>query len=238
MRLLLYKFLLPLLLFFCLPAYHAAAQDTTVAGSTVNTAPTDAQWQQLQHDDAFGYAQEKENSKQPAPKPVKNNFFEELIKAIVSFFSSTVGAAILYTDLFLVIAYVAYRILIGEKSFLFARKKTVLTEDTATQTEEELLGIDWEQRLRAAYDKADLRLAIRYSYMWLLQLMQERELIQYRNDKTNNDYYHELSETQYKQPFRQLTREYEFAWYGQYPVSGAAYQQYMQLFDAIKTRLN
>lgn len=238
MRLSVYKFLLPILLLLGSPAYHAAAQDTAVTRQTAAAAPTDAQWQQLQHDDAFGYAREKEIAETPKPKENKNNIFRELIEAIASFFSSTVGAAVLYSGLFLVIAYALYRVFIGEKSFVFAKKKKILTEDPATQTEEELLSIDWEQRLRAAYEKPDLRLAIRYSYMWLLQLMQERGLIQYRNDKTNNDYYHELSETQYRQPFRQLTREYEFAWYGHYPVSDAAYTQYMQLFDAIKTRLN
>jgi hypothetical protein len=237
MRLSLYKLLLPLLL-LSVPAAHTAAQDTAAVHTAAHTAPTEAQWQQLQHDDAFGYAGEKELKEKPKEKPAENNALADALGAIAAFFASTMGLVILFTGLFLVVAYAVFRIFIGEKSFVFGKKKKQIAEDIPVQTEEELLDTDWEQRLRAAYEKADLRMAIRYAYMWLLQLMQERSLIAYRNDKTNNDYYHELAETQHKQAFRQLTRQYEFTWYGQYPVSNADYQAYMQLFDSIKTRLN
>lgn len=223
-----------------LPAgYNYAAAADSAAVVTNTHAPTDAEWKALQKDEDLDYAADKE-LKKPVVKPAdtKPNAFIRFLQSLIVMLSGTLGVTLLWLIIFAIVGYVIYHIVIGEKSFLFGKKKTVLNTEEATETDEDLMITDWEERLRNAYAQGDLRLAIRYSYMWLLRLMQERELIEYRNDKTNNDYYHELSETSYRQPFRRLTREYEFSWYGGYPVSDAAYQEYMQLFNTIKTQLH
>ncbi len=82
----------------------------------------------------------------------------------------------------------------------------------------------------------EARLAIRYSYMLLLQLLQQKGQIQYRPDKTNYEYYHELNET-YKKDFRILTRQYEYAWYGNFEVAEDSYRRYMDTFNHLKKTL-
>ena len=110
-------------------------------------------------------------------------------------------------------------------------------KEDAPQEEEDITNTNWEALLQKASANNDLRLAVRYSYMWLLQLLQEHELIKYRGDKTNYEYYSELAGTNYKQSFKQLSRQYEYTWYGNFLPSDTAYQQYLSLFGNLKTQL-
>ena len=109
---------------------------------------------------------------------------------------------------------------------------------TGDEDEHDLATTDWEALLHNAVHNNDYRLAIRYSYMWMLQLMQQQGLIQYRNDKTNYEYYTELAETAYKQPFKKLSRDYEYAWYGRFELSHASYSEYKDLFDDIRKQMH
>jgi hypothetical protein len=69
-------------------------------------------------------------------------------------------------------------------------------------------------------------------------LLQERSLIVYRPDKTNIQYYRELTDSPFRQPFRDLSRQYEYAWYGNYLPSKAVLDYYMQQFNSIKKSLS
>ena len=113
----------------------------------------------------------------------------------------------------------------------------MMNEAGSPQEEEDITTINWERLLQQARDNNDTRLAIRYTYMWLLQLLQERQLILYRNDKTNYEYYTELNDTSYKQPFKQLSRQYEYAWYGRYAISAAGYDDFAALFNNLRNQL-
>ena len=73
--------------------------------------------------------------------------------------------------------------------------------------------------------------------MGVLHLLQDNNLIAYRDDKTNYDYYQELKATDYKQPFRNLSRVYEYTWYGNYSINDNTLQQYMGIFNGLKQQL-
>ena len=47
----------------------------------------------------------------------------------------------------------------------------------------------------------------------------------------------ELGDTVYKQPFKQLSRRYEYAWYGKYECTMAMYDEYIGLFNNVKHQL-
>ena len=68
-------------------------------------------------------------------------------------------------------------------------------------------------------------------------LLQKKELINYKNDKTNFDYYTELNASEFRQPFKTLSRQYEYAWYGNAVPSDAAYSEYLSLFNNVKKQL-
>ena len=146
---------------------------------------------------------------------------------------------IVWVLLFLLIGFALFRILSADRTGLFKRRKEQ-PEDEGNDQEvltEDMLHTNWEEYIDKATREGNTRMAVRYSYMMLLQLLQKRQLIQYRTDKTNYDYYYELANTNLKTPFRQLTRQYEYAWYGNYPIQEEAYQEYLNTFNNLKSQL-
>ncbi len=122
--------------------------------------------------------------------------------------------------------------------FLFAKGKKAIGDNSDQGIEnEDIEATNWEKLLQQAMAANDTRMAVRYRYMWLLQLLQQSNLIQYRNDKTNYDYFTELQETEYRQSFKQLSRLYEYAWYGNFALTSGAYNDYLAHFDHLKNQL-
>jgi len=221
-----------LLAYVFLTLFLAAAVQVTAASRQISAN----EWKQLTADKAFGYRNEIEFQK-VAENKVARNFFSILIETLFRFFASPAGRMIIWSLLLLGFVYALYRILIQEKTALFSRRKNALPEDpeVGETPPEDIASGNWEALLREAMQAGNTRLAIRYSYMLLLQQLQQADLIQYRADKTNNDYYYELHHTELRKQFRTLSRQYEFAWYGQYPVKEEDFSRYMDVLNQTKS---
>jgi hypothetical protein len=209
-----------------------ALQRTCFAATNI----TPAQWEQLKGDKAFSYKNDKE--KTISPMDYKESSLQKFFRSFFEFFGSSFGNTLAWIIVISVAIYVIYKLSLGKDSFLFGRDKKQIGKDgPAEQDAEDIATTNWEALLQQATSNNDMRLAIRYSYMWLLQLLQQQQLIQYRNDKTNYEYYSELKETRYKQAFKQLSRQYEYAWYGKFSVPSAAFNDYLALFNNLKKDL-
>ena len=197
---------------------------------------TPAQWHQLTTDKAFTYKNDTETIQPPIE--YKATPFDKAITAFFKFWGSKEGNIILWILIICIVGYIVYRLFFRNDSFLFGKNKKLMGDGNAsTDDEKDLTSTNWETLLHNAVHNDDYRLAVRYSYMWMLQIMQQRGLIQYRIDKTNYEYYTELNETNYKQPFKQLSREYEYAWYGRIALSHSAYSDFKNLFDNVRHNL-
>ena len=213
-----------LLLFFC-PSVGSVA----LAADRI----TPFEWQQLTNDKAFNYATEKEVVK--PVEPPHDSWMIHLLRAIANFFDA--ARWLIWLLIIGIAIYVVYRIFADGGSFMFRKNKKMMNEGSpAGNDEENIASTNWETLLQQALANNDLRMAVRYRYMWLLQLLQRQELIQYRTDKTNYEYYTELSGN-YKQPFKQLSRQYEYVWYGHFTLPAPAYQQYSDLFNNLRKQL-
>jgi hypothetical protein len=203
-----------------------------------SAAPTESQWQHTISDKAYSYKDKREYTPRNEPPPEDPFLFKLLVK-ILQFFSSPTGKFLLWTTLILILGYVAYRIIKGQGKSLFGARDRRPEEDgeEAVLSEESLLEIDWESRMQEALHAGDARTAIRFGYLQLLQLLQRRGYISYRPDKTNMDYYRELVDKPQRQPFRIITRQYEWAWYGAYEPEKAALDAYLQTFNQLKQSL-
>ena len=197
-------------------------------------AITPGQWQQLTNDKAFTYKNDKEIVK--PPEPPHDNLLLRFVQMIYEFFAA--AHVLIWIIVIAALVFVIYKIFASSGSFMFGKNKKIMQDGGSAQAEEEdIASTNWEALLQQALSANDLRLAVRYRYMWLLQLLQQRELIKYRNDKTNYEYYSELSDTSYKQPFKQLSRQYEYVWYGHFVLPAEAYGEYSALFNNLKKQL-
>lgn len=197
---------------------------------------TPAQWHKLKDDKAFSYKNDKELVTQT--KNYKHsNFFQKAVMAFINFLVGPAGTFLMWLLVIGIVVYIIYRLAYVNGSFLFGKNKKLMIDTGQGQEEEDMATTNWETLLQQAMNNNDTRLAVRYRYMWLLQILQQAGLIQYRNDKTNYDYYTELNDTDYKQPFKQLSRLYEYAWYGNFALSATAYNDYLAHFDHLKNQL-
>ncbi len=210
---------------------------TKLAGCYLAAAETvtQAQWHKLTNDKAFNYVDDLES----ATRPVENTDSGLLLRVLQAIYSFFMGAKFLLWPIVICgILFVIYKIFVNSGSFMFSKNKKVMGESEPMQAGEEAIdATNWEALLQKALSSQDLRLAVRYRYMWLLQILQRNEQIQYSSDKTNCEYYTELKEAKYKQTFRQLSRQYEYVWYGNFSMSPDAFAEYGQVFDNIRKQL-
>ncbi len=205
------------------------------AADSATRAITPSQWKQLATDKAFTYKSEIEQLK-PTPKE-SSHFLEQLLLLLLRFFSSGIGRLILWAAILALLILILNYVLKTNQNFLFGRKSKRLKSAGLPETDDNFATANWEQKLQQALLEKDLRLAVRYSYMWLLHMLNERQLIRYTADKTNFEYACELESTLFKQPFRQLSRKYEYTWYGNYPLSAAEYNEFIDLFTHVRKQL-
>ena len=90
---------------------------------------------------------------------------------------------------------------------------------------------------KALVDK-NYRLAIRYSYLYSLQLMSEKELIDWQIQKTNHDYLAEIEKPDLQTSFSKITRIYDYTWYGDFAIDEEKYIKaepvFLQLQNVLK----
>jgi len=142
------------------------------------------------------------------------------------FFSSIFGIIfwILAIGLF---AYLVYRLFLSNSSFLSRSRKNIATDIAVV--EEEKAG-DPDSLLRNAIRNGNYRLAVRYLYLQSLQRLSEKKIIEINSNKTNYEYVMEVRRHKFANEFASLTLQYEYVWYGEYPVDERLFEQIQRSF--------
>ena len=143
------------------------------------------------------------------------------------FFSSIFGIIfwILAIGLF---AYLVYRLFLSNSSFLSRNRKNIAS-DTAVGEEENTN--DPDSLLRNAIRNANYRLAVRYLYLQSLQRLSEKKFVELNSSKTNYEYVMEVRRHKFANEFASLTLQYEYVWYGEYPVDERLFEQIQGSFS-------
>jgi hypothetical protein len=94
-------------------------------------------------------------------------------------------------------------------------------------SQENIHELNFAEALAQAEAAGNRRLAVRLGYLQLLKQLTDRDFIAWQPDKTNQTYLHELATSRpaARPAFAELTRQFEYAWYGELPVSAALYQR-------------
>jgi Domain of unknown function (DUF4129) len=80
---------------------------------------------------------------------------------------------------------------------------------------EDIHGLDFEALLTTAETAGNYRLAVRLGYLQVLKQLTDQGLIRWQPDKTNHDYLFELPAGPLPDAFRELTRQFDYVWYGE-----------------------
>lgn len=75
-----------------------------------------------------------------------------------------------------------------------------------------------------AVTERNFRLAVRLLYLQTLKRLTDAGWIAYKPDKTNQQYVYELTSSPLQADFERLTRQFEFVWYGDFPINEARFE--------------
>ncbi len=114
--------------------------------------------------------------------------------------------------------------LIASDVKLFRKKAAVLQPTADAAINEDIFSVNYEQELEKAIANQNYRLGVRLMYLHVLRLFSEKEIIQYKMERTNSDYLLQLYNTYYYKDFFRLTRNFEYVWYGKFDISAAAFE--------------
>lgn len=98
------------------------------------------------------------------------------------------------------------------RAFGRAPRRAALSYDAET---EDLHALDLDTLLTQAENARNYRLAVRLGYLRVLRQLSDKGLIRWQPDKTNHDYLYELPTGPLPEAFRELTRQFEYVWYGE-----------------------
>ncbi len=196
----------------------------------------DTAWSRLTAPPAYPYRTTREGIAPPVKeKPYKPSLLSRTIQGIISFFNTTAGVVVLWGVLLGVVAYVVWLVAFKDGRFaLRGAKKLDVADDP---DEADLQNTSWQRMMEEAAAAGELRAAVRYGYLHLLQNLAERDLIRYQPGKTNSDYAAELAGASGTADFRAVSRSYEYAWYGSYPITAGQFDAYRARITAIQNGL-
>lgn len=108
---------------------------------------------------------------------------------------------------------------------VFRKKKIKEDADTGDSeiTDVNIHGVDFKTRITEAVRIGDYRTAVRLHFLSILKQLSDKEKINWRIDKTNHDYYLELSGSEYQQEFFETAFMYEYVWYGDFKITEGEY---------------
>ena len=115
-----------------------------------------------------------------------------------------------------VIVYVTLKLMGVDFSGLY-RKKTNNGIPYETLGEN-IHAIDFADSIAEAIAQKNYRLAVRLYYLKALKELTDREMIDWRINKTNRSYVYELNSPTLRPDFERITLQFEYAWYGDFPV--------------------
>lgn len=231
------------------------AQETTVVDTTVQTVPADDESTYVDEADEGGFYQD---TLRPHFRSVMydsvqavmgdkgfyyKRYLDSLLRATqpavekpprrkrvnidggFDFFNSIFGI-IFWIAAIGLFAYLVYRLFLSNSSFFARNRKNVSADIQATAEDTN----DPEAMIRNAVRSGNYRLAVRYLYLQALLRLSERKFIEINGNKTNYEYVNEVRKHKFANEFASLTLQYEYVWYGEYPVDQRLFEQIQEGF--------
>lgn len=94
-----------------------------------------------------------------------------------------------------------------------------------------------DQLIAQAIAASNYSLAVRYYYLQALQLLTQKGLITWQDQKTNADYMREIPQGNIKDTFARVTLAYDSIWYGNFAVDERLFSRTVQSFERLKALL-
>ena len=139
------------------------------------------------------------------------------------------------------LAFVITRALRADSGWFFRKRdEEVVIAGLELLDTEDIESVDLDALLEAALHGRRFRDAARYQYLRALQALTEQGLIDWDKHKTNRDYLAEVRRADrpnLNAPFADITRLFEWIWYGEFPVDEQRFSLVRARFDLFSEAL-
>lgn len=195
-------------------------------------------WQALVSDKAFFYKDSVEYKNTEIlhenPKP---SGLSSVLNHIFEFFFSVGGRFLFWLIALGAVIYLLYRIFLGRQTFFFTREGKKEVQGQAPDTlQQNVLETDWALYVKNALYDGNFRLAIRYRFLEMIQLLHRKGYIVYSKEKTDLDYYRSIQQLAIQQLFRSMMLQYEYAWFGKFDTGEPDWQVADAYFKQIESQ--
>ncbi len=134
-----------------------------------------------------------------------------------------------------IILFIVYKLIPGNSSLFVRHRKNTGAENIPL---EENGRQDTEALIQAAIARGDYRTAVRFLFLLTISKLADHGYIRTGREKTNQQYLTELKTQPWVNEFADLSRRYEYVWYGDYPVSRAMFEHINLLFSDFNRQFN
>lgn len=124
----------------------------------------------------------------------------------------------------LTLIFVIYKIFKSDITGFFYRSRSVPLQMQAL--EGDINVIDFDVHIADAIKQRQFKYAVRLYYLMSLKALYDRNLIDWKIDKTNREYQQELYGTDYHQSFASITSLFNWVWYGDAEISENDFQNF------------
>ncbi|EGV44254.1 hypothetical protein BZARG_810 [Bizionia argentinensis JUB59] len=176
------------------------------------------------------------------------NLIQEVLQKFFRWLGDIFGFDVDFID-YQTLEYIVYGLLATGALYLFIKfllqspmnsvfKTEEKTIDTFSYIEEDIQQVDFENLIKSALNEKNYRLATRYLYLKALKNLTNKNIIDWHYDKTNSDYFNEISDEGTKQLFKRISYIYDYVWYGEFTIDEQAFNKNQDDFSTLNKRIN
>lgn len=124
-----------------------------------------------------------------------------------------------------------------QKLWIFSDDEAQESEFESAILQENIHDMDFERLILEAEAKQRFNVAVRLLFLKLLKQLSDREIIHWDVNKTNREYYYEISDPGMRSEYDKVSDYFERAWYGEYFINDSVYSRIKPEFTVLSKRL-
>lgn len=170
-------------------------------------------------------------------KPKEDSNKPGFWKNLDRFLRNSFVRTIFYVLLASVIVFIVYRLIVNNDFFVSGARSA--KQDLSATEENDLIDDEYlDEKIEMAITAGDHRLAIRFLYIKTLQLLNQKSLIRYHSEATNEIYIKQMHNSPKAKDFRFVTQVFEYVWYGRFTLTAEQfdnlYKEFKKFHDSIR----
>lgn len=133
------------------------------------------------------------------------------------------------------VVFISYKVFFKSGIFVSRKQGTLPSNEESLQELNEISAYD--NLVAEAENGNQYNLATRYLFLKTLKQLSDNGFIHFTSEKTNKEYLKEMEQHNYNDEFRELTRDYEYIWYGKFMIDKPEYQKLKEQFHFFNKKI-